>query len=428
MPGPETEFARRALAVLRSMRGAAGKLAQLADFVDPRWAREEQRPALERELASLRAGFPEPLPHKRVERLLRDAWGTKVSEHLAELDPEPAAIASAGQVHRGELADGGEVAIKLLHPGAEEALRADLVNLTLLAQLAVTVLPGLDARAIAAELRERALEEMDHEHEAQAQRAFARAYRDHPFVWVPAPVTGLCHAEVLVSEWAEGLPFEAVLELDQDARDRYGEILARFHTGGMAHTGVFHADPHPGNHRLMADGRVAVLDFGATGRAEPAWLAGILDAATAAEARDADRLTRDLHDLGYLAGADRVDGEALLRHGLEAGGWLLEDRPVRIDARLGEEMLRAGAGAGSQADDLMRFGRIPARDLQFGRMMAGLGAVLARLQATASWGAIGAEQRRGDPPATPLGEQDAAFWADRGHSRAGAVTDLRRAA
>jgi len=104
MPGPESELARSGLALLRSMRGAAGKLAQLADFADPTWAPEEKRAKLERELASLRAGFPEPLAGKRVERLLRDAWGTRVAEHLAELDPEPAAIASAGQVHRGELA------------------------------------------------------------------------------------------------------------------------------------------------------------------------------------------------------------------------------------------------------------------------------------------------------------------------------------
>ena len=425
---PELEVARRGLAVLRAMRGVAGKLAQVADFVDPAWAPQDERPVLERELRALRAGTPEPLEAKRVERLLRDAWGTKVSAHLAELEPEPAALASAGQVHRAELDDGRAVAVMVLHPGAEEALRADLGNVALLAQLAATVVPGLDPRALAAEVRERALEEMDLEHESQVQRTFARAYRGHPFVFVPAPVTELCRPEVLVSDWVDGTSFEAVVRAPQAERDRYGEILARFHAGAMVHTGTFHADPHPGNHRLLRDGRVAFVDFGATGRADAAWVAGAFDAADAAEAGDGDRFRRDLADLGYLGEPDRVDGRALLRHLLDTGGWILRDERVRIEPALGEAMLRRQFAPGSAAEELVRFGRAPARDVQLGRMLSGLGCVLARLGAEASWGAIAAEYRADAHPATELGEQERDFWSTRGRSRAGAVQELRRAA
>jgi predicted unusual protein kinase regulating ubiquinone biosynthesis (AarF/ABC1/UbiB family) len=66
-----------------------------------------------------------------VERLLRDAWDGKLSDHLADLERDPAAMASAGQVHRGELDDGRAVAVKVIHPGLEEAVRADLGNLGL---------------------------------------------------------------------------------------------------------------------------------------------------------------------------------------------------------------------------------------------------------------------------------------------------------
>ncbi len=422
------EVARRGFGVLRSMGGAAGKLAQLADFVDPAWVPPAERPAVERELAALRAGTPAPLAFERVERVLRDAWGGKVADHLAELDPVACAPASAGQVHRGELPDGRPVAIKILHPGAEEALRADLGNLSLLAQLATMIAPELDARAIAAELRDRAVEEMDLEFEAQSQRAFARAYRGHPFVHVPAPVTELCHTEVLVSEWVEGTPFDAVLGLDAATRDRYGEILARFFAGAMVHTGAFHADAHPGNHRLLADGRVAFTDFGSVGRAEPAWVAALLDAAEAAEAGDGEAVRRDLAALGYLAQPERLDGRHLLAHGLRTAGWLLSDAPVRIDAALGEAMLAAQAHPDSALDDLLRHGRLPPRDLLAGRMACGLGAMLLRLEATAPWGAIAAEYRRGGEPTTELGAQEAAFWAARGHSRRGAVQSLRREA
>lgn len=423
------EAARRAFDVLRSMRGAAGKLAQLADFVDPAWAPAgAARARLEDRLAELRSGTPEPLRSKRVERLLCDAWGGRLSDHLAELDPEPAAMASAGQVHRAELDDGRAVAVKVLHPGLEEALRADLGNLTLIAQLAATAVPGLDARAMAAELRGRALEEMDLEHEAQAQRAFARAYRGHPFIHVPAPLTDLCHTGVLVAEWVEGEPFAAVLARGAADRDRYGEILARFHAGAMLHTGAFHADPHPGNHLLLADGRVAFVDFGSVGAARPAWLAAIFDAMAAADAGDGDRLTRDLAALGYLAAPERVDGAALLEQVVARGAWLLGGGPVTIDRALGERLRAVQARSADDPAGLAPHARVPARDVLAGRMAVCLGAVLARLEATAPWGAIAREHRSGGEPATELGRQAAAFWTARGHSRGPAVHGLRRAA
>ncbi|MBA2513372.1 MAG: AarF/ABC1/UbiB kinase family protein [Solirubrobacterales bacterium] len=395
--GHQIDAARRGLAVLLSMRGAAGKLAQLADFVDPGWAPSADRAELDTHLAELRRGTPEPLGVKRVERLLRDAWGGKLSDHLVELEPEPAATASAGQVHRGELDDGRSVAIKVLHPGLEDALRADLGNLGLLVPLAGAVLPSLDARAIVAELRDRLLEEMDLEHEAQSQRRFARTYRGHPFIHVSVPVTDLARTNVLVTEWVDGAAFGNVLELDASERDRYGEILARFHVGSAFHTGAFHADPHPGNHLLRPDGRVAFLDFGSVGFAAPAWLAGVLDVTDAAEARDGQQLARLLADLGYLAQRDSVDVRDLL-------------------------------GSRRVAQDfLLRHGRVPARDLLAGRMIAGLGAVLAQLRATPDWSVLGQELRVEGEPASELGEAEAAFWASRGHSRAYTVHGLRRA-
>lgn len=400
------------------MRGLAGKLAQAADLLDPEWGPEAAAIADE-----LRSGAPEPVPFKRIERELRDAWGGKLSEFVSEIDPEPAAMASAGQVHRAELAeDGRAVAVKVLHPGAEEALRADLGNLAFVAQLATAVLPGLDPRALTAELRERLLEEYDLDFEAQTQRGFARAYRGHPFVSVPAPVTELSHATVLVSEW---LPDG--VEIDDP--DRYGEALVRFHLGSMLHLGTFSADPHPGNHRLLPDGRLGVVDFGAVGRAEPVWLAALLDLADAAEARDADLASRDLAALGYLAEPERIDGERWLAVALHLGGWLLDPDPERMTTfgpELGESLAQDAPVDEALALEALRFARFPARDLQAGRLLSGLGAVLGRLRVTAPWGAIAAETRSGAEPATELGRAEAEFWGARGRSRADAVQALRR--
>lgn len=408
MPAPaQIDAARRALAVLRSMRGGAGKLAQLADFVDPDWAPPDDRAELEAHLSELRRGTLEPLPFKRVERLLRDSWGGRLSNHLAELEPEPVAAASAGQVHRGELDDGRPVAVKVLHPGIEDSLRADLGNLSLLAPLATAVMPGVDPGALLSELRDLVLVEMDLEDEAQSQRLFARAYRGHPFIHVPAPVTELARTGVLVSEWVDGTPFADVLALDAGPRERYGEILARFHVGAAFYTSSFHADPHPGNHFLQRDGKVAFVDFGSIGRAEPARLAGLLDVASAAHAGDGERFCDRLTQLGYLAeqnGGHEVDGRALLAALDTAGG-----SPPRVLAR----------------DVLVRHGRLPAGDLAAGRMVAGLGALLVQLRAMDGGRALGRELLR-DEAASELGKAEAGFWAARGHSRNGAVHGLRR--
>ena len=130
--------------------------------------------------------------------------------------------------------------------------------------LGKAIAPGLDPKLVAGELRERVLEELDFELEAQQQRTFARAYRGHPFVYVPEVITALSRRRVLVTEWVSGRRFEEILALEQAERDRVGEIVVRFFFGSMARVGRFNTDPHPGNYMLLDDGRMAFLDFGNT--------------------------------------------------------------------------------------------------------------------------------------------------------------------
>src|SRR6185295_694513 len=110
---------------------------------------------------------------------------------------------------------------------------ADLSNAKMILRFAKALAPGLDAKAVAAELRERVLEELDYEYEAQNQRSFSRAYRDHPFIYVPDVITRLSYGRVLVTEYVEGAGFEQVKQLDQEARDRFAEIVFRFYLGSI---------------------------------------------------------------------------------------------------------------------------------------------------------------------------------------------------
>src|SRR5688572_4357264 len=157
------ETAARMAATLGQMRGVAMKLGQVASFIDTDHLPEEARPAWQKELAALRTSAP-PMPWREVEGVLATEFaGEDLGTLFADIDPQAFAAASIGQVHRAELPDGRAVAVKVQYPGMADAVEADLRNTGLLVRLAKALAPGLDAKAIAAELRERITEELDYE-------------------------------------------------------------------------------------------------------------------------------------------------------------------------------------------------------------------------------------------------------------------------
>ena len=403
------EAAERMVDTLGTMKGAAMKIGQLASFVDTDFLPEEYREVYQERLAALRSEAP-AMPWSKVRQVLDEQWDEPVEELFEHFDREAAAAASIGQVHRARLRDGREVAVKIQYPGVAEALRADMQNAGMLMRLAKAIAPGLDAKAAAAELQERVLEELDYEFEAQNQRAFARGYRGHPFIYVPEVVTELSRERVLVSEWVEGVGFEAVKELPQADRDRFGEIVYRFCFGSIYHLRHFNADVHPGNYLLLDDGRVAFLDFGMTKRLEREQVELEIAAIDAAAAGDPERLRVGLHDLGFLRNPKKVDAERLMRHVMAIGGWYLADREVTIDSRLVMDAMTAAADPRSEFYDLMRRENIPANELMGRRMELGVLAVLGQLRATRNWHRIGREWWFGDGPATELGAAEADYF------------------
>ena len=144
------------------------------------------------------------------------------------------------------------------------------------------------------------LEELDYEHEAQDQRSFARAYRDHPFIYVPDVYTRLSRRRVIVTELVEGRDFEQVKELEHEQRSRFGEIVFRFSFGSIYHLQHFNADAHPGNYILMGDHRVAFLDFGMTKRLDREQIVLEQRAVDAAVRKDPESLREALHELGFV--------------------------------------------------------------------------------------------------------------------------------
>jgi predicted unusual protein kinase regulating ubiquinone biosynthesis (AarF/ABC1/UbiB family) len=408
-------LARELVEQLGHMRGAAMKIGQVLSTVDFTAIPESEREQFKNTLATLRDDVP-PLPFSKLEKLVRAELGGPVSAHFSEFEHEAFAAASIGQVHRGVTRDGEAVAVKVQYPGMAEAVEIDLRNLGLLLPLVKRLAPGLDVRALAAELRERVGEELDYEIEAQNHRTMARAWRDHPFAHVPAVHTALSSRRVLVTELLEGRRFDEVKALDDAARDRFGEIIFRFFFGTLTHLGRASGDPHPGNYLLLDDGRVGFLDFGLMRVVDPGYLAAEHAVARAAAAGDAAAVHRGMATLGYLPDPSAFDADRLLKQLLVGAEWYFEPGERRITpAYVTDLMERSSEFIG----DLRRM-TLPPQALLIRRMEGLVFQTLGELRASAAWSAIGAEYHAGDPPSTPLGEQDAEFWADRRPLRAAA--------
>jgi predicted unusual protein kinase regulating ubiquinone biosynthesis (AarF/ABC1/UbiB family) len=245
---------KQVVANLGQMKGLTMKLGQQASYVN---ALPEKA---ERELAELQASVP-PLEPEQLDALLNAAFGPRLKTAFTKFDRKPLAAASIGQVHRAQLPDGRQVAVKLQYPGVDEAMRADLENLEELTKLSAMSMKA-DMGEYTRSLNESLMRELDYEAEQRNQQRLADLYRDHPFVLVPNTVPELCGPTVLVTELVEGRSlYEAVAGAGQAQRDDWAEVMYRFAFGCIA-AGFFSGDPHPGNYLFANDGRVAFIDFG----------------------------------------------------------------------------------------------------------------------------------------------------------------------
>ena len=408
------ETAMKMVEALGSMKGAAMKIGQFASFIDTEFIPEEYRDTYQEQLAKLRTDAPS-MPWERVVDVLEEQYeGEPLDTMFESIEEEAVAAASIGQVHRAVLLDGRKVAIKIQYPGVAEALESDLRNAGVLVRLARVMAPGLDAKAVTKELRERILEELDYEYEAQNQRAFARAYRDHPFIYVPDVITRLSRRKVLVTEFVEGVGFDEVKELDEEARGRFGEILFRGSFGSIYHLQHFNADPHPGNYILMDDGRVAFLDFGMTKKLDPEQIELEQLAVDAATRNDPEGLRDALADLGFINDPSKLDAERLMEHVKLIGGWYMEDKEVEMSPKLVMKVIEATHDPRSEYFDLVRRESIPADELMGRRMEIGVMAVLGQLGAKRNWHRIMREWVYADEPSTELGRQEWEYFESRG--------------
>jgi predicted unusual protein kinase regulating ubiquinone biosynthesis (AarF/ABC1/UbiB family) len=410
----QLETAKQIVATLGTMKGAAMKLGQVMSFLDVGLVEEKHREEFQHELAKLRDAAP-TVSFKQMRRVVEDDLEEPIDELFSSFEEEPIAAASIGQVYRATLTDGREVAVKVQYPGVAAAVRADLQNLHMLMRLLKRMTPGMDVKAIAEEIKDRIVEELDYELEAQNQRSLARIFAGHPFIVVPDVVTGMSRERVLVSEFVRGVGFEELKGRPQAERDRVGEIVFRFFLGCLYRHRQFSGDPHPGNFLLQDDGRMAFLDFGLFKRLDPGPVELELAAQRAVAEGDAQALHELLARSGFLPEPERVDPGHLLEFIEDAIWWYTTaDEPVRLTPEIATHVMIESSDPRSSHFREMRHQDMRPEHL-FGRRMEMLTlAVLSQLRASANWHRIAREWMYGDEPVTDLGREEAAFYGRSG--------------
>ncbi|MFC7672658.1 ABC1 kinase family protein [Mycolicibacterium sp. GCM10028919] len=252
--------ANQLFTVLGELKGGAMKVGQALSVMEAAVPEQFGEPYREA-LTKLQKDAP-PLPADKVHRVLNAQLGTKWRQRFQSFDDAPIASASIGQVHKAVWADGRVVAVKIQYPGADEALRADLKTMKRMVSVFKQLSPGADVQGVVDELIERTEMELDYRLEADNQRAFAKAYRDHPHFVVPAIVASA--PKVVVAEWMEGIPMAKIIrEGTAEQRDLMGTRLFELTYDAPRRLEMMHGDAHPGNFMLLPEGKMGVLDFGA---------------------------------------------------------------------------------------------------------------------------------------------------------------------
>ena len=239
----------------------------------------------------------------------------------------------------------------------------------------------------------------------------ARAWRNHPFVYVPAVDTQLSRRRVLVTELIEGRRFEQVKQLPDDERDRFGEIVFRFFFGTLKHTRRAAGDPHPGNYLLLDDGRVGFLDFGLMRVVDADYLEQERQLAQAVAHGDAPRVHALLTALGYLPEPDTFEPGAAARPDPRRRRVVPPAGPPAPRRRLRDRRHRTQRLARARSTSTRCAGRRSRRRRCSSAAWKGLVfATLGEVRAEADWHALGKEYWGDAPPSTPLGKEDARFW------------------
>jgi predicted unusual protein kinase regulating ubiquinone biosynthesis (AarF/ABC1/UbiB family) len=276
-----------------------------------------------KELLLLQDQVP-PFPNAEAFARIESELGRGLTEAYAEIDPEPVASASLGQVYRARLHTGEEVAVKVQRPSLRETVGFDiavLARITRRLSRYPTLTENADWEGMLREFRETISEEMDYAREGKNAERFRHNFREWRAVRVPRIHWTHTTTRVITMEFIRGTKVTDIegLKARRISPVKVNRLLVRAYLKQLLEDGFFHADPHPGNLLVMDTGHLAFFDFGMVGRITPWLQSRMIDAFFHVVGRDIEGLAQDLINLNFLkpgVNPDRVRPvvEGLFRH------------------------------------------------------------------------------------------------------------------
>lgn len=260
-------------------------------------------PAMMAEMVKLQDQLP-PFSNEIAMRFIQEEIGQPPEGVYEYLSESPIAAASLGQVYRGRLKTGEEVAVKVQRPGLADQITKDIYIIRVLAGWAKRNIKQIrsDLVSIVDEFGTRIFEEMDYTHEGENAQRFAKLYGYLPEILIPGIYPQYTGRRVLTMEWIEGIK---LTELDELKRRGINpthviEVGVQCSLRQLLEHGFFHADPHPGNLLVTPDGKLAYLDFGMMCQVEPYQRYGLIEAIVHMVNRDFEALAQDYVNLEFL--------------------------------------------------------------------------------------------------------------------------------
>jgi len=254
-------------------------------------------------LARLQDGV-EPVPVAEIRSAIEESLGTTVSTLFSSFDDTPLAAASLAQVHRATTRNGRDVVVKVLRPGVRDVVRADLDELSQLADFIdqrTPLGPRLGASRMLGQFRRSMNDELDYRKEAANLALFADLAEGEPDLLIPGVVGDYSSDSVLTLDHVPGRKVTDVTPLgllDIDGQ-RLAASLFRFMLRSMLVDGVLHADPHPGNLLVTPDGRLGLIDLGMVVRLAKPMRAGQVKLLVSIGDTDGDAAASILAGMGH---------------------------------------------------------------------------------------------------------------------------------
>jgi predicted unusual protein kinase regulating ubiquinone biosynthesis (AarF/ABC1/UbiB family) len=255
------------------------------------------------ELTKLQDQLPS-FPNEVAFRFIEEELGKTPEEIYAELSPQPIAAASLGQVYKGRLNTGEEVAVKVQRPDLIRRITLDIYIMRSIASWVQHNLKQIRSNlvAITDELAERIFEEINYMQEGRNAERFKKLYGYLDEIYIPKIYWEYTGRRVLTMEWVTGTKLTNIKEIQAQGINatHLVEVGVECSLRQLLEHGFFHADPHPGNLLAMPDGRLAYLDFGMMSRIKPYQRYGLIEAVVHLVNRDFEALSRDYVKLDFL--------------------------------------------------------------------------------------------------------------------------------